>query len=221
MRRVFWIPILAATLVATLGLARLAAAQSPTQVAITLTEYKLSMDSTTVSAGVPLTFSATNDGTMMHEVVLEPAGAVDQPFEMNGRQTEIEHIAPGETKSATWTITQPGEYQLACHLPGHFEAGMVERFTVAAAPGAGQWVVRTQPSPMQVAAPAAEDQAEGEGQSTLAAMIMTSGSPPHTLPVTGNSMGASALFWVVAIAGVCAAIFGAFRLILWQVKIER
>jgi uncharacterized cupredoxin-like copper-binding protein len=68
-------------------------------------------------------------------VVLEKAGAVDQPFEMNGKETEIEDIASGQTKSATWTITQPGEYQLACHLPGHFEAAMVERFTVTSAPG--------------------------------------------------------------------------------------
>jgi hypothetical protein len=32
---------------------------------------------------------------------------------MNGRETEIEDIAPGETKSATWTITQSEEYQRA------------------------------------------------------------------------------------------------------------
>ncbi len=110
-------------------------ADAVAHVGVTLTEYKINMAPATVPAGVPVTFVATNQGQTMHEVVLEKAGAVDQPLAMNCGEAEIANIAPGETKSATWTITQPGVYQLACHVPGHFEAGMVQQFTVTSANG--------------------------------------------------------------------------------------
>ena len=40
-------------------------------------------------------------------------------------ESEIEDIGPGEMKTLTWTFAEPGRYQFACHLPGHYEAGMV------------------------------------------------------------------------------------------------
>jgi uncharacterized cupredoxin-like copper-binding protein len=44
---------------------------------------------------------------------------------LRGSESEIEDIAPGETDELEWTFTEPGRYQFACHVPGHFEAGMV------------------------------------------------------------------------------------------------
>ncbi len=217
MRRLLPISTVLIALVAALSVAGTGAAQGQTPVTVTLTEFKVSMATTSIPAGVPITFAAVNNGQMTHEVVLERAGAVDQPFEMNGEETEIEDIAPGQTKSATWTLTQPGEYQLACHLPGHYEAGMVERFTVTAASGATQ--VRT---PMQLAAPGAEDQAEHEGLPAASATMVMPQATPATLPVTGGSGDMSALWWAaVAVVGLIAAVIGAFRFIVSQIGGEK
>jgi hypothetical protein len=136
---------------------------------------------------------------------------------MNGREAEMEDIAPGETKSATWLITQPGVYQLACHLPGHFEAGMLARFTVTAAAGAR--VAQGQAVPLQLAAPSAENQAEHEDQPAAGAATAAPLPTPATLPVTGAAGDISAFGWLAAgIVGLIAAIMGAFRLIVHELR---
>ena len=40
------------------------------------------------------------------------------------------HVRPGKTGRIVWQFTRAGEFQFACLLPGHFEAGMVGRVTV-------------------------------------------------------------------------------------------
>jgi uncharacterized cupredoxin-like copper-binding protein len=99
-------------------------------VTLVLRDFSITPSKTTVKAGEPVTFVAVNEGTLVHEVVVEPAGAVDEPLEMDGREAEIEDIHPGEAKSLTVTFSEPGQYQLACHLPGHFEQGMVTQIEV-------------------------------------------------------------------------------------------
>jgi uncharacterized cupredoxin-like copper-binding protein len=77
----------------------------------------------------PYIFAVGNEGAEVHEFVIEPAGEIDAPLkaEVNGeeRESEIEDIAPGQTAELEWTFTEPGRYQFACHIPGHYEAGMV------------------------------------------------------------------------------------------------
>jgi uncharacterized cupredoxin-like copper-binding protein len=91
---------------------------------------------TTFQVGQPYIFAVGNEGAAVHEFVIEPAGKVDEPLEaeVNGeeRESEIEDIAPGETAELEWTFTEPGRYQFACHLPGHYEAGMVIEVEVVA-----------------------------------------------------------------------------------------
>jgi uncharacterized cupredoxin-like copper-binding protein len=53
-------------------------------------------------------------------------------MEADGQESEAADIEPGKTKTLTWTFTEPGEYQLACHVPGHYEAGMVIPIAVTA-----------------------------------------------------------------------------------------
>jgi len=101
----------------------------PTEVQVKLSEFKIELDKTSIPAG-PIMFIVTNEGSITHEVVLEPAGAKDEPFEKDGKESEAEDIEPGATASLEWTIDEPGEYQLACYIEGHFEAGMVTTFSV-------------------------------------------------------------------------------------------
>jgi uncharacterized cupredoxin-like copper-binding protein len=105
--------------------------KGPTAVNVTLTEYKVEMSKTSLPAG-PVKFTVTNEGSIVHEIVLEPGAAVDDPMEANNMTSEVEDIQPGQTVTLEWTIDTPGQYKLSCHLPGHFENGMTATFEVTA-----------------------------------------------------------------------------------------
>jgi uncharacterized cupredoxin-like copper-binding protein len=122
-------------LVSSLWLASSARAAEPVVVTITLNDYTVEMSQTSIPANTPVKFVAINNGTVMHEVVLEKAGIIDEPLELAGAATEIEDIEAGQTKDATWMIPEPGDYQLACHVRGHYEKGMVMSFTALTVTG--------------------------------------------------------------------------------------
>lgn len=42
----------------------------------------------------------------------------------------IAHVQPGSTGELVWKFTKPGEFQFACLVPGHYEAGMVGKVVV-------------------------------------------------------------------------------------------
>jgi len=80
---------------------------------------------TTFKVGQTYTFTATNAGKIEHELVFEKAGDNDVPLESNGKEVELENIGPGTSKSLDFAFTEAGTYQLACHVEGHYAAGMV------------------------------------------------------------------------------------------------
>ena len=43
------------------------------------------------------------------------------------------HVAPGKRGEMVWTFNRSGEFDFACLLPGHYEAGMVGKIRVLAA----------------------------------------------------------------------------------------
>ena len=92
-------------------------------------EFYVRPQRTSFRVGEPYVFAVGNEGVEVHEFVVEPAGAGDKPLEaeVNGeeRESEIEDIAPGQTAELEWTFTEPGRYQFACYIPGHYEEGMV------------------------------------------------------------------------------------------------
>jgi len=103
-------------------------ASEPVCVGVVEGDFYIRPQRTTFKVGETYIFSVGNEGAAVHEFVIEPAGKVDEPLEaeVNGeeRESEIEDISPGETAELEWTFTEPGRYQFACHLPGHYEAGM-------------------------------------------------------------------------------------------------
>ena len=106
-----------------------------TEVHIKLTEFKIELDKSAIPAGL-VKFVINNTGAITHEVVLEAADVVDVPFEMDGRASEAEAIAPNTSKSFEWTLDKPGKYRLACHTNenevDHFKLGMTTDITVTA-----------------------------------------------------------------------------------------
>lgn len=94
------------------------------EVTITLTEFSIAASQTEFKVGVTYTFVVQNIGQFPHELVIEPAGAVDQPFEANGQESEIEPMEGGISGTMAWTFTEAGTYQLACHVRSHYPQGM-------------------------------------------------------------------------------------------------
>jgi uncharacterized protein (DUF305 family) len=104
---------------------------SAEEVAVTLTEFSVTLEPTTLHAGRPYTFVVTNEGTLTHEFVIERLGATHEPLVSGDQMAMVEGIAPGESQTLAWTFADPSSYQLACHEPGHYEAGQVLVIEVA------------------------------------------------------------------------------------------
>ncbi len=92
---------------------------------VTLGDYYLTANASTLKVGEEYTFQLTNEGIMIHEFVVEEAGAQDEPLEIDGNVMEVEDLEPGATATLTVTFTEAGSYQISCWVEGHFPAGMV------------------------------------------------------------------------------------------------
>ncbi|MCZ7572905.1 MAG: cupredoxin domain-containing protein [Ardenticatenaceae bacterium] len=137
MRKQPVVPIIVILALAALSLAACGgggqAAGGPTEVHVKLSEFKVEMDKSSIPAG-PVKFMIDNAGKETHEVVLERAGDDDKPFTANGKESEAEDIEAGKSATLEWTIDEPGQYQLSCHInennEDHYALGMVQSFTV-------------------------------------------------------------------------------------------
>jgi uncharacterized cupredoxin-like copper-binding protein len=77
-----------------------------------------------LTKGETLTFLVTNLGTVTHEFAIGPADKVDAD-EIDGTIVkEADEIAGHHLKTVTYTFDGAGPFAFACHVPGHFEAGM-------------------------------------------------------------------------------------------------
>ena len=82
-----------------------------------------------------VTFDVSNQGTILHEMVVVPGAGAAALKLANGEATEdgspgeVPDVEPGA--SGTVTITLPaGKYVVLCNLPGHFAGGMYTTLTV-------------------------------------------------------------------------------------------
>jgi uncharacterized cupredoxin-like copper-binding protein len=91
----------------------------------------------TVKRGETVKLVATNKGQVLHEMVLGTTEELKKHAEMMKKfpgmehdEPHMTHVKPGKSGEIVWQFTQPGEFQFACLLPGHYEAGMVGKVTV-------------------------------------------------------------------------------------------
>lgn len=91
----------------------------------------------TVTRGQTVKLVAANKGQVLHEMVLGTPEELKQHAEMMKKfpgmehdEPHMAHVKPGRSGEIVWQFTQPGEFQFACLIPGHFEAGMVGKVTV-------------------------------------------------------------------------------------------
>lgn len=93
----------------------------------------------TVQQGETIRFIAKNDGKIMHEMVIgtitdlkEHAEQMKKFPDMEHDEPYMAHVAPGKSGEIIWQFTKAGDFDFACLIAGHFDAGMVGKFTVVA-----------------------------------------------------------------------------------------
>jgi uncharacterized cupredoxin-like copper-binding protein len=96
-------------------------------------------DRITVQEGETVRFVLKNNGKLMHEFVIGTRQELDTHAELMKRFPNMEHdepymahVAPGRTGEVVWTFNRPGEFEFACLIAGHYDAGMVGRIKVVA-----------------------------------------------------------------------------------------
>jgi uncharacterized cupredoxin-like copper-binding protein len=101
------------------------------EVQVTLSEYKIASSVTTFAPGTPYHFVVTINGKVAHEFMIMPMGMNMQGMSMDDMHKValhmIDNVAPGETQTFDYTFASSlrGQtFEFACHLPGHYEAGM-------------------------------------------------------------------------------------------------
>ena len=90
-----------------------------------------------VKRGQTVRLIAANKGAQLHELVLGTPDDLKKHAELMAKFPEMEHgeahmthVRPGRSGQIVWHFTKPGEFEFACLIPGHFEAGMVGKVTV-------------------------------------------------------------------------------------------
>ncbi|MBZ9711816.1 cupredoxin domain-containing protein [Deinococcus multiflagellatus] len=138
------------TLLSTLGTVQAASLN------LTMSDLKFTPAALTLKAGQPVTLRLSNTGKVPHELQIyakprvapttEAAwdaymkthtlwqGAKNLRLIQNGKAvggTFFEVVlAPGAQATLTFTPTKTGVFEMACHMPGHYEGGMKGTVTV-------------------------------------------------------------------------------------------
>lgn len=91
----------------------------------------------TVRLGETVTFVVTNKGKILHEMVIgtpqelqEHAVMMKKFPGMEHDEPHMAHVQPTTSASLVWTFNRAGEFDFACLIAGHFEAGMVGKIKV-------------------------------------------------------------------------------------------
>ena len=151
-----------------------------TTVAVTESEFKIALASTTLKAG-KITFDVKNGGKLGHDLAIK-----------GGPKTKL--IQPGSSGRLVATL-KPGKYHLYCSVPGHEQAGMKVDITVtgASAPAQSTQQQTTTPPKSQATSVAVT---ETEFKITLASTslkagkvtfdVKNTGKLPHDLAIKGG-----------------------------------
>ncbi len=106
-------------------------------------DMRFTPDTLQVKQGETVRLSVTNGGKILHEIVLGNDKGLKQYAELMRKHPDTAHAAPymlhvaaGEAGELVWRFNKAGQFDFACLLPGHFEAGMRGKIIVTpAAPG--------------------------------------------------------------------------------------
>ena len=96
-------------------------------------------DKIDVKQGETIKIVINNTGAVLHELVigskkvLEEHAALMVKFpKMEHDEPYMAHVPPGKSGEIIWTFNKPGNFDFACLIAGHYQAGMVGKITVVA-----------------------------------------------------------------------------------------
>jgi uncharacterized cupredoxin-like copper-binding protein len=96
-----------------------------------------------VREGETVRLVVSNRGKLLHELVIGTRPELESHAALMKKHPGMEHdepymahVAAARTGELVWTFNRAGEFEFACLIPGHFEAGMIGRITVIAASAA-------------------------------------------------------------------------------------
>jgi uncharacterized cupredoxin-like copper-binding protein len=94
-------------------------------------------ESIDVRLGETVRFVVRNAGKVMHEFVIGTQDENRKHAELMLKFPNMEHdepymahVAPGRTGEIVWTFNRAGEFEFACLMAGHYQAGMTGRIRV-------------------------------------------------------------------------------------------
>jgi uncharacterized cupredoxin-like copper-binding protein len=94
-------------------------------------------DRIVLDEGDTVRFVVQNKGRMLHEMVIGTTAVLREHAALMARFPGMEHdepymvhVAPGKTGEIVWNFNRPGEFEFACLIAGHYEAGMRGTLTV-------------------------------------------------------------------------------------------
>jgi uncharacterized cupredoxin-like copper-binding protein len=90
-----------------------------------------------VRRGEQIKFVLRNNGEIDHEFMLATKEENDKHAELMKKFPDMEHddpngkrLAPKAANEIVWRFTKSGEFEFACLIPGHREAGMLGKIIV-------------------------------------------------------------------------------------------
>ena len=112
---------------------------------ITMTDnMRFTPDRIEVRQGETVKFVVKNDGKILHEMVVGTKKDLDEHAAMmvkfQGMEPDVPYMtqgAAGKTGQITWNFNRAGEFDFACLIAGHYQAGMVGKIKVVAATNQG------------------------------------------------------------------------------------
>jgi len=88
-------------------------------------------DTVEAKQGETLKFVVSNNGKVMHEMVIGTKQELAKHAELMKKHPNMEHdepymahVAASKKTDMVWQFTKAGTFEFACLIPGHFEAGM-------------------------------------------------------------------------------------------------
>lgn len=106
-----------------------------TTLAVTAIEFGYDTTTWAVPADSPVTITLTNDGTIPHEWAVLKAGVhIDSQAQFREDMVlfEVEALKEGTSATQTFSLEEPGSYEIICAIQGHLDAGMRGSITAVA-----------------------------------------------------------------------------------------
>lgn len=104
-------------------------------------DMRFTPDRIAVQQGETVRLRIQNKGQLLHELVIgtpaELAAHAEQMLKhpnMEHDEPYMTHVKPGQRGEIIWTFNRAGQFEFACLIAGHFQAGMKGSITVTRSP---------------------------------------------------------------------------------------